>query len=86
MNKKSGKFSKFIVIFVIIMNVMFTLLVLDVVVKTGVEPSTLIASWFAFTTGELWMLSSIKKTKTKNESQHEMIQEECLYNEEEGVL
>ena len=32
---------------------------------------TLIASWFAFTTGELWMLSSIKKEEGgKNESKY----------------
>lgn len=28
---------------------------------------TLIGCWFAFTTGELWMLSSIKKSKVKKE-------------------
>ena len=28
---------------------------------------TLITAWFAFTTGELWMLSSIKKSKVKKE-------------------
>ena len=26
---------------------------------------TLVGCWFAFTTGELWMLSSIKKSKVK---------------------
>ena len=28
----------------------------------------LIGAWFAFTTGELWMLSSIKKTKVNNKN------------------
>ena len=61
--KKQGRFSKFIVSLVIFMNITFTVAVLYVFLKTGNEPMTLIASWFAFTTGELWMLSSIKKKK-----------------------
>ena len=31
---------------------------------------TLIGCWFAFTTGELWMLSSIKKSKVKKEGEN----------------
>jgi hypothetical protein len=38
---------------------------LYVFLRVGSEPVTLIGCWFAFTTGELWMLSSIKKTKVK---------------------
>jgi hypothetical protein len=57
------KFSKLIVILVIALNIVFTIAVLFIFYKTGSEPMTLVGTWFAFTTGELWMLSSIKKTK-----------------------
>lgn len=36
--------------------------------RVGSEPATLIGAWFAFTTGELWMLSSVKKTKVNKEN------------------
>lgn len=61
MNK--SKFSKAIVAAVVLLNTIFTAAVLYVFLKVGTEPVTLIGCWFAFTTGELWMLSSIKKTK-----------------------
>ena len=60
-------FSKLIVSLVVLLNVLFTLGVLFVFLRVGSEPATLIVSWFAFTTSELWMLSSIKKTKVKRE-------------------
>lgn len=63
MNK--NKFSKAIVAAVIILNIIFTAAVLYVFLKVGSEPMTLIGCWFGFTTGELWMLSSIKKTKVR---------------------
>lgn len=60
------KFSKLIVTLVILLNAAFTAAVLYVFLKVGSEPSTLIASWFGFTTGELWFLSGIKKKKVEN--------------------
>jgi len=63
--KKKSRFSKFIVSLVILLNVAFTAAVLYVFLHIGNEPTTLITAWFAFTTGELWMLSSIKKKKIK---------------------
>jgi len=60
---KTGDFSKLIVITVVALNILFTAAVLYVFLKTGNEPSTLIASWFAFTVGELWLLAGIKRTK-----------------------
>lgn len=65
MRKNKGYYSKFIVAVVIMLNVLFTAAVLYAFLKTGSEPSTLIGCWFAFTTGELFMLSSIKKVKEK---------------------
>ena len=65
-NKKKGRFSKFIVVLVILLNVIFTTGIFYVFTKVGSEPSTLITAWFTFTTGELWMLASIKKKKEDN--------------------
>ena len=69
--KVSGQYSKFIVVLVILLNSAFAFSTLYVFLKTSSEPSTLIAAWFAFTTGELWMLKDIKKSKTKGGQQNE---------------
>ena len=71
------KFSKIIVSLVILLNVLFTVGVLYVFLRVGNEPSILIGAWFAFTTGELWMLSSIKKKKINNEGDYD--DEERIY-------
>lgn len=63
--KKKGGFSKLIITLVVLMNIAFTGAVLYVFLKTSSEPVALVGAWFAFTTGELWMLSSIKKRKGK---------------------
>ena len=65
------KFSKIIVSLVVFLNTVFAFTVLYVFLKTCGEPSTLIVSWFAFTTGELLMLAGIKKKKIKNEEECE---------------
>lgn len=57
------QFSKVIVMAVVILNVVFTAAVLYVFLKVGSEPTALITAWFAFTTGELFMLANIKKRK-----------------------
>ena len=61
--KKNKRFSKKIVCFVIGANVLFSAAVLFVFLKTAVEPTGLVASWFAFTTAELWSLAGITKAK-----------------------
>lgn len=61
MNK--NKFSKVLVAFIIIINILFTIACLYVFLKTGSEPVTLIGCWFAFTTGELWLMAKIKRDK-----------------------
>lgn len=63
--EKKGRFSKLIVTLVVILNILFTAAVLYIFLCTGNEPATLIGCWFAFTTGELWMLASIKKEKVR---------------------
>lgn len=66
---KKNRFSKWIVSLVILLNILFTIAVLYIFLQTGSEPMTLIGAWFAFTTGELWMLSSIRKSKVKKEGE-----------------
>ena len=68
--RQKNRFSKFIVTAVILLNILFTVAVLYTFLKVGSEPMTLIGCWFAFTTGELWMLSSIKKSKVKKEGEN----------------
>lgn len=60
------KFSKRIVILVLLLNIVFTVAVFYVFLKTGNEPSTLIGAWFAFTTVELWSLAKIKMNEPKD--------------------
>lgn len=55
------KFSKAIVGAVVVLNVVFTVAVLWLFLRTGSEPTALVAAWFAFTTGELWALAAIKR-------------------------
>lgn len=62
--RRKGLFSKIIVVSVITLNVIFA--VLFVFLKTSCEPTGLVASWFSFTTVELWSLAGIKKAKEKN--------------------
>ncbi len=63
-----NRFSKKIVALVILLNVVFTGTVLYVFARTGSEPTALVAAWFAFTTGELWMLAGIRKAKLKHQN------------------
>ena len=58
-----GKYSKGLIVAIVILNALFTAGVLVVFWHTSSEPASLVAAWFAFTTGELWMLAGIKKKK-----------------------
>lgn len=58
---KKGVFSKILVCFIVIINVLFTRKIISLFEITRSEPTTLIVSWFAFTTGELGLLALIKK-------------------------
>jgi len=61
------KYSKIIVSVIIVLNAMFAAAVLYAFLKTGKEPVALIAAWYSFTGGELWMLAGIKKQDQVNE-------------------
>ena len=66
--KQKGNFSKAIVLSVICANIIFSSAVMYIFLRTSAEPSTLVMSWFGFTTAELWSLASIKKTKENNKN------------------
>jgi len=59
------KFSKFIVVLVIFLNVVFTSAALYVFYLVGEEPAATVAAWFSFTTIEVWGLSKITRDKEK---------------------
>lgn len=61
------KYSKVVVALIIVMNSAFAVATLYVFYRTGGEPTTLTKCWFGFTTGELWLLSGIKKTKIRKD-------------------
>ena len=69
--KKKSLFSKFIVTLVISLNVIFTIGVLLIFLRTSSEPTSLVVAWFSFTTVELWSLAGIKKAKEKKENYYE---------------
>ncbi|NLA86037.1 MAG: hypothetical protein GX847_01890 [Clostridiales bacterium] len=60
------RFSKLIVAAIITVNIIFTGVVLYIFLRTGREPSTLIISWFAFTTGELGALAGLRHSENRN--------------------
>ena len=62
------EFSKLIVMLVLLLNIVFTSVVMWLFYTVGSEPTGLIAAWFAFTTTELWALSKIKRVE-KGENQ-----------------
>lgn len=57
------KFSKVIVMAIIALNIIFAAAILVVFWHTANEPTVLVGAWFAWTTGELWALSKIKRSK-----------------------
>lgn len=68
MKQKKMTLSRLIIPFVIVSLFTFTGLAIYLQFVTSVElSSTLITCFFAFCTGELWMMASIKKTKIKNQ-------------------
>ena len=64
---KHSTTSKKLIAFIIVAIFAFTGIAVYVQLRVGVELSpTLITCFYAFCTGELWMLATIKKSKLKN--------------------
>lgn len=65
--KSHSRTSKLIILFVIFSLFSYTAAAIWLQLKIGVEISpTLTTCFYAFCTGELWLLASIKKTKIAN--------------------
>jgi hypothetical protein len=65
--KKHSRTSKLIIVFVILSLFTYTGLAMYVQIKSGIELSpTLTTCFYAFCTGELWLLATIKKAKINN--------------------
>ena len=62
------RYSKLIVALVILLNTGFAGAVLYAFLRVGSEPTALVAAWFAFTTGELWLLSGITREKVRRDA------------------
>jgi len=62
------RYSKIIVALVILLNTGFAGAVLYTFLRVSSEPTALIAAWFAFTTGELWLLSGITREKVRRDA------------------
>lgn len=71
------EFSKKIVTLIIFLNIAFTMAVFYVFLRVGNEPTVLVGCWFAFTTGELWLLSKIKRTKLEERDADVSKAEDC---------
>ena len=61
--KQALRFSKMIIIAVIIMILIFTGCILYIFYDKGNEPTVIIASFFAFMTGEVFALAKLKLTE-----------------------
>lgn len=65
--KSHSRTSKWIIAFVIVSLFTYTAAAIWLQLKIGIEISpTLTTCFYAFCTGELWLLASIKKTKISN--------------------
>ena len=65
--KNEGRFSKRIVISIIILAIAFVIAILYVFLKTGSEPTVLVGSFMAFISIELWSLAKIKRDEPKED-------------------
>lgn len=63
------KYSKIIVMLIVVMNALFATAILYVFLKTSSEPTVLVGAWFGWTTGELWALSKIKRNEAKGKGE-----------------
>lgn len=74
--KRKGLFSKFVILLVVVLNVLFTIRVLQIFETTATEPTALVTAWFVFTGTELVSLMKIKSDKIKNRSENESEEKE----------
>lgn len=70
--KKKGRFSKGILVFMLIFLLIFTSLCMYITYKTGIEPSSLIIAVFGFCGFEGGCMAWIKKTKEANQREDDV--------------
>ena len=58
--KKKIRFNKKLVVFIVILNVIFTIAVFYASLQQAIIPDSLIIAWYAFTTTELLAMAGIK--------------------------
>ena len=58
--KKKIRFHKKLVVFIVILNVIFTIAVFYASLRQAIIPDSLIIAWYAFTTTELLAMAGIK--------------------------
>lgn len=74
--KQTLRFSKIVIIVVIIMILIFTGCILYIFNKKGAEPTIIITSFFAFMTGEVLALAKLKLSEINVESNNKKEKEE----------
>ena len=62
------QFSKFVITLVIMLNIIFTAVVLFIFYRIGSEPTVLIGAWFGFMISEVWALSKIKRAEVEKDT------------------
>lgn len=60
-------FNKIVITILIVLTMIFTAVVLYIFYYVGSEPMVLIGAFFAFVTGELALMASIKRNENKKE-------------------
>ena len=76
------RFSKWIVVLIITMNILFCVAVLFINYRGFYVSDALIGAWFGFTTAELWGLAFIKGKEIKHAEEEECECEEDMKGED----
>ena len=79
METEKVEYSKFIVLLIIVLNIIFTAGIFYIVYLGIPEPSTLIITWFSFTTVELLAVAGIKITEKRCDRQQHHYQPEFVF-------
>jgi len=61
-----NKFSKGLIVLIVLSNMVAAGISFWLFAKTGGEPVATLGVWFGFSTGELWIMATVKKAKIKN--------------------
>lgn len=65
---KKGEYSKALLKKIILANIIFTVIVLFIFYKTGLEPIAVCTGWYGFWGVEVWKMANIKTEKIRGEN------------------